>query len=249
MKKKIVSVMLAAIMTTSLLTACGGSKEATAPVPVETQAPAPAPVETQAPVANDDAKADTAEGEMVSDETFEVLQENYELLTQLYDSVAELYNSDEIAANPEIEDAMNQAHDLIEQMGEITQDTLTEDSAVELNDAMGTIITALDMIVDGMELADTADAAEGEMVSDETFALLQENYGLLTQLYDAVAETYNSDEAAANPEIEDAMNQAYDIIEQMGEITQDNITEEDAETLAELMVSIVDVLQAVVDEM
>lgn len=255
MKKKIVSVVLAVAMTTTLLTACGGDKGASAPASTpQTAAPAPAPAETQAAAANDAAETDTTatDGEMVSDETFETLQENYGILVECHDAVAELYNSDEIAANPDIEEAMSQAYDIIEQMGEITQDTLTEDDAIALNDAMADLIDALSMVVDGMEAADGADAeaaADGEMVSDETFAVLQENYDILTQLYDMVAEAYNSDEVAANPEIEDAMNQAYDIIEQMGEITQDTLTEDDAVALNELMIGIVEVFQAVADEM
>ena len=252
MKKKIVSVVLAIVMTTTLLTACGGNKEASAPAAApqtEAQAPAPAPAETLAPAANDDTKTDAADGEMVSDEIFEMMQENYELLTQLYDAVAELYNSDEVAANPEIEEAMAEARDILEQMGEITQDTLTEENAITINDAMSNLIDAFDFIVGDMELVEGADAADGEMVSDETFAVLQENYELLTQLYDVVAEAYNSDEVAANPEIEEAMNEAYDIIEKMGEISQDTITEEDAVELSELMVGLVDLFQAVVDEM
>ena len=59
MKKKIVSVVLAIVMTTTLLTACGGSKETSAPASAsntQTQAPAPAPAETPAPAANDDTK-------------------------------------------------------------------------------------------------------------------------------------------------------------------------------------------------
>ena len=69
-----------------------------------------------------------------------------------------------------------------------------------------------------------------------------------SQLYDLVAEAYNSDAVAANPAIEDAMNQAYDIIVWMGNITQDMLTEADAEVMDELMNSLVDVFEAVVNE-
>lgn len=253
MKKKIVSVILAVAMTATLLTACGGDKEASAPASTPQPATqAQAPVETQTTVENDTTEADAADGEMVSDEIFETLQDNYSILVEYHDAVAELYNSDEIAANPEIEEAMSQAYDIIEQMGEITQETLTEEKAIVLNDAMAQLIDAFGMVVGEMELTEgtgTAAEADGEMVSDETFAALQENYDLLTQLYDAVAEAYNSDEVAANPEIEDAMNQAYDLIEQMGEITQETLTEEDAVALSELMVGLANIFQAVVDEM
>ena len=88
----------------------------------------------------------------------------------------------------------------------------------------------------------------GGMVSDATFAALQENYALLVQLHDLVAEAYNSDAVAANPAIEAAMNQAYEIIVWMGEITQDTFTEADAATIDELMNNLVDVFEAVVNE-
>ena len=94
----------------------------------------------------------------------------------------------------------------------------------------------------------SAPEANGAMVSDATFAVLQENYVLLTQLYDLVAEAYNSDAVAANPAIEEAMNQARDIIVWMGNITQDMLTEADAATIDELMDSLVDVFEAVVNE-
>lgn len=93
-----------------------------------------------------------------------------------------------------------------------------------------------------------APEADGGMVSDETFAVLQDNYALLAQLYDLVAEAYNSDAVAANPAIEDAMNQAYDIIVWMGNISQDMLTEADAAAIDELMDSLVDVFDAVVNE-
>lgn len=156
-------------------------------------------------------------------------------------------------ANADIEDTINQAYDIIDQMGEITQDTITNEDAADLCDAVVALVEVYEGVLDEMEITldttDAAGAAEDEMVLDETFAALQENYGILTQAYDAVAAAYNSDEIAANPEIEDVMNQAYELIDQMDEIKQDTITEEDAVALSELMVGIIDVLQAVVDEM
>ena len=223
-----------------ILYGCGDNKKSNTP---QTDANVSAPSETK----DSEPKADTqTDGETVSDETFETLQNNYAVMVECHDAVAELYNSEEIAANPDIEDAMSQAYEIIEQMGEITQDTLSENDAIELNDAMGKIIEVLSAIVDEME---PAEGADNEMVSDETFALLQENYELLSGLYNTVAEAYNSNEGAADPEIEDTMNQAYDLIEQMGNITNENITEEDAAALAELMAGIAVVLQEVADAM
>lgn len=139
MKKKLLSVILTVAMVAAL-TACGGKEtEATAPAAearTETQAPeeeAQAPVE-EAEDTTEDTTEDTADG-MVSDENFKILQDNYALVVECYDAVLELYSSDEIAANADIEDAMLLAAEVIDQMGEITQDTLTEEDAQTLNSA------------------------------------------------------------------------------------------------------------------
>ncbi len=118
MKKKMVSAILAIAMTATLLTACGGDKGAntSAAAPAATT---PAPAAIPAPAANDtkaDAPAETtdaAEGEMVSDEVFEMLQDNYAMLVEYHDAVVELYNDDQIVANAEIEDTINQVYDII----------------------------------------------------------------------------------------------------------------------------------------
>lgn len=259
MKKKFLSVMLVAVMTATLLTACGGDKKAETAAPAkdaktEEAAPADSKKEDEAPAKEQaaDSEEDTTETEgMVSDETFSILQDNYALMVESYNAVAEAYNSDEIAADPELEEAMGLAADVIEQMGEITQDSITEEDAVALNDSIGEILEALSDVANGMAAEATAGdaSAEGDMVSDETFADLQEKYSVLAEVYNAVAEAYNSDEIAADADIENAMNQAYEIIEQMGEITQDSITEEDAEDLVGAMGEIISVLEAVVNAM
>lgn len=158
MKRKLVTVLLVGVMALLSLTACGEeTKEpatATADVAKETKEPATATAdvaEEKTDVAEDEG---TADGEMVSDKTFTELQDNFALLVETYDAVAELYNSEEIAANPEIEKVMKQAEDVIAQMGEISQDTITEEDAVALNDSMVTLVEALGMIVEGMEVAE-----------------------------------------------------------------------------------------------
>ena len=233
MKKKLIAMLMVAAMVGVMLTGCGSSE-------------APAEEAAATEEVTEDAAAD---GEMVSDETFAALQENYASVTEAYDAVAELYSSDEIAADADIEATMTQAADVIAQMGEITQDSITEADAEELNSAMMDILDALSMLVDGMEAADTTEAADGEMVSDETFATLQENYSSVTEAYDAVAELYNSDEIEANADIEDLITQAADVLTQMGEITQDTLTEADAETLNGALMDILTGLQGIIDAM
>lgn len=239
MKRRIVAVMLAAVMTASLMTACGGESE--------TQEAVSAPVEDAADVEEapkeeeTEAEADGDEtADMVSDENFAILQENFELITDYASQVREIYTSDEIAANPDIEDVILQSEDLIAEIGEIEQTELTEEDAQTLNDAMALLIETYDSLLEGMELVDDGSGTEGgEMVSDETFAELGEAYDALTELYNTVATTYNESELEV-PEVKEAMDEAYDLLEQMGSITQDTITEEDAEALAQAMVDVAD---------
>ena len=231
--------IMAGVMAAALLTACGGGSE-------ETAAEDTAVEET----AEDTADTEDA-GDMVSDETFEILQDNYATMVEAYNAVAELYSSDEIAADADIEDTMNKAADVINQMGEITQDSMTEADAEDLNSAMVDILDALSMLVDGMQEADgaaDAEAADGA-VSDETFAILQDNFKTLSDAYDIVADYYMSDEVEADADIEDILNQTADVINEMGEISQDTITEEDAVTLNDTMMSLMDSLQIIVDAM
>lgn len=239
MKKKFLAMIMAGVMAAALLTACGGGSEETA-------------AEDTAVEETAEGTADTEDaGDMVSDETFEILQDNYATMVEAYNAVAELYSSDEIAADADIEDTMNKAADVINQMGEITQDSMTEADAEDLNSAMVDILDALSMLVDGMQEADgaaDAEAADGA-VSDETFAILQDNFKTLSDAYDIVADYYMSDEVEADADIEDILNQTADVINEMGEISQDTITEEDAVTLNDTMMSLMDSLQIIVDAM
>lgn len=240
MKKKFLAMIMAGVMAAALLTACGGGSE-------ETAAEDTAVEETAEDTAEDTADTEDA-GDMVSDETFEILQDNYATMVEAYNAVAELYSSDEIAADADIEDTMNKAADVINQMGEITQDSMTEADAEDLNGAMVDILDALSMLVDGMQEADGAEAADGA-VSDETFAILQDNFKTLSDAYDIVADYYMSDEVEADADVEDILNQTADVINEMGEISQDTITEEDAVTLNDTMMSLMDRLQIIVDAM
>ena len=177
---------------------------------------------------------DAASDEACSDETFATLQDN---------------ESDEIAGDAEIEDLMNQAADVINEMGEISQDTITEADAETLNGAMMDILDGLSGIVDAMEVNGDGESTADEACSDETFAALQDNYATLTDVYNTVYDAYMSDEIEQNDEIENALAQTADIMNEMGEISQDAITELDAETLNDTMLTLLDVLDAVVDAM
>ena len=231
MKKKVLAVLLTGVMAMSMLTACGGSDE------------------TTTGAATEDVAAVSTDGEMCSDETFSILQSNYATMTDAYNAVKDLYENDGIAADEAIEDAMNQAANVINQMGEISQDSITEEDAVTLNSAMVDILDALSSVVDGMTTTEGGDEAASEGCSDETFAILQENYSTLSGVYDTVAAAYMSDEIEQNDDIETALAETEDIMSQMGEISQDSIAEEDAVVLNDSMASLLEVLGAVVDAM
>lgn len=233
MKKKLLAVLLTGAMVMSMLTACGGGSE-----------------ETAADTATEDvAEEEATDGEMCSDETFSALQDNYASMVEAYNAVKDLYESDEIEGDAAIEDVMNEAADVINQMGEITQDTITEEDADTLNSAMLDILDALSNLVDGMTVAEDGSDASAESCSDETFSALQDNYASLVEAYDAVYEAYQSDEVEQNDEIESALSQTQEVMDQMGEITQDTITEEDAYTLNDAILTLLDVLGSIVDAM
>ena len=91
----------------SMLTACGGGSEE-------------ASTDTAAEEVAEDTAEDSAADGMCSDETFSALQDNYASMVEAYNAVKDLYESDEIEADASIEDTMNQAADVINEMGEIS---------------------------------------------------------------------------------------------------------------------------------
>ena len=238
MKKKLLAVLLTGAMVMSMLTACGGGSEETS---TDTAA--------EEVVEEEDTAEDSAADGMCSDETFSALQDNYASMVEAYNAVKDLYESDEIEADDSIEDVMNQAADVINEMGEISQDTITEEDAETLNSAMLDILDALSLLVDGMTETDASADAASEGCSDESFATLQANFAALSEAYDAVSDAYMSDEVEQNDDIEAALNETQDIMTQMGEISQDTITEEDAEVLNDSILALLEVLDSVVDAM
>lgn len=239
MKRKLAAIVLSAVMVMGTLTGCGGSSE-----------PAEAAVEETAEETTEDVAEDTAEAAdgMVTDETWATLQDNYAAMVDAYNAVVELYNSDEVAADADIEDVLTQAEDVINQMGDIDQTQVAEADAETLNSAMMDILDALSLLVDGMDAAEGTTGSD-EVVSDETWATLQENYSAMTDAYNAVVELYNSDDVAADADVEDALKEAEAIITEMGDIDQTQVTEADAETLNGAMENILDGLNTVVDNM
>jgi len=94
------------------------------------------------------------------------------------------------------------------------------------------------------ETATEVAAAADEMCSDESFAALQEAYAALAQAYDAVGTYYVENEAIEqSDDIEEALNSAKEYLDLVGEIQQNEMTEADAEVVAESMLQVAEGLE------
>ena len=220
------------------MTACGGSKETPA-------AQNDVSVQAEADTVEDAEAEETGAKEMCSDETFASLQEVFGLLTDLHNQTVDLYSEDQIAADADLEDALNQSADAINQMGELTQENISEDDALVLLNAMETLADALYAADEAM----MGEVTESTPCSDETFAVLQSNYQLLVEAYNAVSDAYMSDEIEQSDEVEANLNQAKELIESLGEVDQASLAEEDAESTIDAMSAINDYLAAILEEM
>ena len=134
--KKILALVLALVMCLSLA-ACGGEEEA----PEVTEA-----VEEESVAVEELEGAD----DPVSDESFTTLQECYALLVDLYNTFVETYTSDEVAASDTINELLPEAKALIEEIGEIDREGMTEGDALDLVNAMSDIVDALNALADEM---------------------------------------------------------------------------------------------------
>ena len=235
--KKLLALIVCGTMVLSM-TACGGSKETPA-------AQNDVSVQAEADTVEDAEAEETGAKEMCSDETFASLQEVFGLLTDLHNQTVDLYSEDQIAADADLEDALNQSADAINQMGELTQENISEDDALVLLNAMETLADALYAADEAM----MGEVTESTPCSDETFAVLQSNYQLLVEAYNAVSDAYMSDEIEQSDEVEANLNQAKELIESLGEVNQASLAEEDAESTIDAMSAINDYLAAILEAM
>lgn len=84
------------------------------------------------------------------------------------------------------------------------------------------------------------------VIDDETFAQLQDIYSNLVKLHTTVADAVNDGTIEADAETVDLLNQAADVIKEIGEIEQTDFTDEDeALQLVDSMSKIADGLAAV----
>ena len=64
--------------------------------------------------------------------------------------MVDAYSSDEVEANAEVEDTLNEALAILEEMGTIEQETLTAADAEELNNAMQTVLDVLTEVAEAI---------------------------------------------------------------------------------------------------
>jgi len=86
---------------------------------------------------------------------------------------------------------------------------------------------------------ETASTDAAGACSDATFADLQTIYSNLSEAYNLLADFYlNNDDVEKNDDIEETLNLAKGYIDEVGTINQEDITEEDALTLADSMMQV-----------
>ena len=114
MKKKILIMAMIAAMSVTALAGCGSDADTTS--------------------------SDT----VIDDETFAQLQDIYSNLVKLHTTVADAVNDGTIEADAETVDLLNQAADVIKEIGDIEQTDFTdEDEALQLVDSMSKIADGL----------------------------------------------------------------------------------------------------------
>ena len=136
---------------------------------------------------------------------------------------------DSIAQSDEVEANLTEAKDLIDQMGELTEaDFADEKDLLEMNDAIYNMCEALGAIVDQMEEApaeveETAAAESDDITFDDlsaAYAELVDDYNTIKDAAEAGTVTLNDDQLAA-------MNEAADLINELGEISESDFASQD----------------------
>ena len=149
-KKAIAALAIMSAVTVAFV-GCGGDDSSSSKESSSKESSSVADSVDESDSSADDAAADSdASGDACSDETFSALQDNYAALVEAYNAVAELYTSDEVEGDADVESALNQTADIMNEMGEITQDTITEADAESLNDSMLTLCEVLSAAVDSI---------------------------------------------------------------------------------------------------
>lgn len=170
MKKKLAAIVMAGVLSASMLCACGSEAQPekaaaeTVETVAETTEEAAAEteetgtkvefeaLEKEAPETADGEKVDKAM--MVDDETFAELQDSYEIVVDMYNGVVDLYNMDEVAADPYVEKSLNNIKKTITTIGNKSQDSISMQEALKIIETLDKTIDELDKLVDRIQVAE-----------------------------------------------------------------------------------------------
>lgn len=167
MKKKLAAIVMAGVLSASMLCACGSEAQTekaaaeTVETVAETTEEAVAEtgtkvefeaLEKETPEAADDEEVDKAM--MVDDETFAGLQESYEIVVDLYNGVVDMYNMDVVAADPYVEKSLNNIKKTITAIGNKRQDSMSMQEALKIIETLDKTIDELDKLVDRIQVAE-----------------------------------------------------------------------------------------------
>ena len=129
-KKKILIMAMIAAMSVTALAGCGSDADTSSDTTTSN-------VTT---TSDDTTSSDT----VIDDETFAQLQDIYSNLVELHTTVADAVNDGTIEADAETVDLLNQAADVIKEIGDIEQTDFTdEDEALQLVDSMSKMADGL----------------------------------------------------------------------------------------------------------
>lgn len=131
MKKKILIMAMIAAMSVTALAGCGSDTDTSSDT-------------TTSNVTTTSNDTTSSSDTVIDDETFAQLQDIYSNLVELHTTVADAVNDGTIEADAETVDLLNQAADVIEEMGNIEQADFTdEDEALQLVDSMSKMADGL----------------------------------------------------------------------------------------------------------
>lgn len=158
MKKKLLALLLSMTMAGVMLAGCGKDKE-------EAPAEEPAPVEAVEEEAATTEETATQDVEQTTGFTFADLQTNYASMVEAYNAVEAAYMDDSVAQDDTVEELLKQTKDVMDQMGELTEDDFTsEQDLLDMNQSILDLLDALNGTLDLMKPADAGSSAE---VTDE----------------------------------------------------------------------------------
>lgn len=162
MKKKLMSLILCGVLAMSsfMLTACGSDAGDKAAAPAEEVAEA-----AKADAAEEETvEEETADDDAVTDETWEQLQDLYVKLIEARDATVEYYNDESVAQDDKIEEGLNTADELIEQIGNVERADVKESEAEEYVEAMVAVNDIFAAVLDVAQPAGGDEEAEDDGV-------------------------------------------------------------------------------------